>query len=237
LKNSLNVELQSVSNGGYLEKKLAFQRRKLAEAFLEFKGHADKGSILEVGMMPISPLGGTRELQDELDPPLRAAITRCSIANNGRTPWRCTGAEESRGESADGQRLPYQDGQFDWVVCNGVIEHAGSRENQDRLLRELARVAKKGVFLTTENRRHPIEFHTGLPLLHWLPQGIWRAQLKLLGKGDWASESILNPLGSDTLRTMASQLPNHTSADIGHLRIGGIKAHFFLMIRKQEASS
>ena len=38
-----------------------------------------------------------------------------------------------------------------------------------QLIAECSRVAKRMVFLTTPNRWFPIEVHTALPLIHWLP--------------------------------------------------------------------
>jgi hypothetical protein len=231
LKNSANAALHTYSNGGYLARKIAAQRHKLINAFLEFKGSAGSETILDVGAASSAFLEKGSDLQASIDGAERSSITRCNVAVSPDKPWRITGSENGQ---LSGQILPYRDGQFDWVFCGELIEHAGTNEHQLNLLRELARVAKKGVFVTTENKRHPIEFNTGLPLLHWLPDTLWRAQLRLLGKGEWASKWLLNPLGSDSLRQMAAQLPKCASSDIGHMRLGGVKAHFFLMIRKAE---
>jgi len=43
------------------------------------------------------------------------------------------------------------------------------------------RVCRRGVFLTTPNRWFPVEFHTVLPLVHWLPKPQFRALLRKLG--------------------------------------------------------
>ena len=59
-------------------------------------------------------------------------------------------------------------------------------------LRELLRVAKKGVMFTTPNRNHPIEPHTGLPFIHYLPQKAHHTIYSLLGKEMYASVDNLN---------------------------------------------
>jgi hypothetical protein len=71
---------------------------------------------------------------------------------------------------ADGRDLPFADGEFDVAFSNAVVEHVGGRDDQERFCHELARVAKQ-VFVTTPNRLFPVDPHTLLPLVHWLPDG------------------------------------------------------------------
>jgi SAM-dependent methyltransferase len=71
-----------------------------------------------------------------------------------------------QGDACD---LPFADGQFDVVFSNAVIEHVGSRERQRKLVAEALRGGRR-VFLTTPNRLFPVEVHTRLPLVHWLPE-------------------------------------------------------------------
>jgi hypothetical protein len=69
----------------------------------------------------------------------------------------------------DGRALPFADGSFDYVVSNAVIEHVGGVAGARAMLREAERVARRGWIHTTPNRRFPMEVHTGVPVLHWLP--------------------------------------------------------------------
>ena len=64
--------------------------------------------------------------------------------------------------------MPFADGEFDIVFSNAVIEHVGGREQQRRFVEESLRVARRA-FVTTPNRWFPVEVHTRLPLVHWLP--------------------------------------------------------------------
>jgi hypothetical protein len=70
----------------------------------------------------------------------------------------------------DALNLPFADNGFDYVHASSVLEHIGSYPNQSRMIAECLRVARKGICLTTPNRWFPIEIHTQLPLLHWLPK-------------------------------------------------------------------
>ena len=79
---------------------------------------------------------------------------------------------------ADGKRLPFDSDSFDVVHSSAVPEHVGSFDEQRRFLQELTRVARRVVFLTTPNRWYPIEFHSLLPLLHWLPKPWFRRLLR-----------------------------------------------------------
>ncbi len=76
-----------------------------------------------------------------------------------------------RAVRADGRDLPFGDAEFDVGFSNAVVEHvAGGRDGQRQFVHELCRVAQR-VFVTTPNRRFPLEVHTLLPFVHWLPQG------------------------------------------------------------------
>jgi SAM-dependent methyltransferase len=70
----------------------------------------------------------------------------------------------------DGRCLPFVDNSFDVVVSNAVVEHVGGPEEARRFVVESLRVAKVIVIHTTPNRWFPIETHTRLPLVHWLPR-------------------------------------------------------------------
>jgi hypothetical protein len=64
-------------------------------------------------------------------------------------------------------------------------------------------VARKGVFVTTPNRSFPIEFHTLLPLVHWLPPEYFRKLVVLTGRELFADERNLNLLSMRRLRRIA----------------------------------
>ena len=84
-----------------------------------------------------------------------------------------------QGDACD---LPFADGTFDVVFSNAVVEHVGGRERQRRFVAEALRVGRQ-VFVTTPNRRSPVEVHTRLPLVHWLPARAAGAVYDLAGKG------------------------------------------------------
>jgi hypothetical protein len=92
-----------------------------------------------------------------------------------------------RAVRADGRDLPFADREFDLGFSPAVVEHvAGGRDGQRRFVHELCRVADR-VFVTTPNRFFPLEVHTLLPFVHWLPAP---ARERLIPFDD-----VLDPLG------------------------------------------
>lgn len=94
--------------------------------------------------------------------------------------------------TADGRDLPFPDGHFDIGFSNAVVEHVGRRGDQERFIGELCRVAKS-VYVTTPNRWFPIEVHTLLPVVHWLPRGPRDAVFSALGKPEAHELELLGP--------------------------------------------
>ena len=105
---------------------------------------------------------------------------------------------------ADGRQLPFADKSFDIGFSNAVVEHVGSREDQRRFVLELVRTCRR-VFICTPNAAFPVDPHTLLPFVHWLPRGPRNWILRATGNGRWASEEALNPVRARDLLGMFSR--------------------------------
>lgn len=239
MKKAIEIEenVSGAIENSYRLKCLTKQYRRMWDAFLHFIGTTPGDTVLEVEASSRSFIRSLQGASSWRGVDNHLPVTTSYQSYPIDLPVRKDSVERiegdrSYGDSPGARRLPFADRQFDWVYCNAVIEHAGNVEKQYELLRELNRVARKGVFVTAGNRWYPIEFNTGVPFLHWLPLGMWRRVLKLIGKREWASEAVLNPLGSKNLMELARLLPGKLNSDVGHKRLFGIKAHFFLMIEK-----
>jgi SAM-dependent methyltransferase len=103
-----------------------------------------------------------------------------------------------------GKPLPFDDNKFDIAFSNAVIEHVGSAESQRAFAKEIIRVSKS-FFITTPNSWFPVEFHTALPFLHWLPKNLHRKIIFALGEKFWSEEDNLNILSKREFRNLFPQ--------------------------------
>lgn len=128
---------------------------------------------------------------------------------------------------ANALNLPFEDASFDYVHSSAVLEHVGSFANQRKMVAECVRVARKGICLTTPNRWFPVEFHTQLPLLHWLPKQQFRRILNRLGHTDLAKEENLNLMTARELRDAVRNIEGW-SFRFGTARLLGLKSNLIL---------
>lgn len=132
--------------------------------------------------------------------------------------------------------LPFADAEFDVVFSNAVVEHVGTRADQRDFLGEALRVGRQ-LFLTTPNRWYPVELHTMIPLIHFLPPDVYRPLLERLGFAFFADEQNLNLLDKPTLRGL---LAADREARVETLDFLGLPANILLMAgssRDREARS
>jgi SAM-dependent methyltransferase len=121
--------------------------------------------------------------------------------------------------------LPFADREFDVVFSNAVVEHVGNTDAQGRFVREALRVAR-AFFITTPNRWFPVELHTGLPLLHYFPAGLYRPAYRALGFGAYGSEETLNLLDARQLRRL---FPPAVVVQIRAVRLLGLCSNLIAM--------
>jgi hypothetical protein len=122
---------------------------------------------------------------------------------------------------ADGRNLPFADKTFDIGYSNAVIEHVGSLADQRQFVSELLRTCRR-VWISTPNARFPIDPHTLLPFVHWLPRGIRHPILRITGNGHWASEAALRPMNAAELLSM---FPRDDSVRIVRQRVLGLTSN------------
>lgn len=135
---------------------------------------------------------------------------------------------------ADVLGMPFSDRSFDFVHSSAVLEHVGSMENQARMIRECLRVARRGICLTTPNRWFPIEFHTQLPVVHWLPKPVTRRIFRRLGYGPLAQEENLNLMTAAELRAIAKGIPGW-SFRVAAARLWGWRSNLLLFAKRESS--
>jgi len=175
-----------------------YQRRKMFRAFMDFAAPQRQDTILDLGVTSDRSYDHSNYFAAWCPHKERIAATGLDDASFLGELY--PGLVFVR---ADGRDLPFADLSFDYVHSSAVIEHVGDRQQQTRFLREAWRVSRKGVFVTTPNRWFPIEFHTVLPLLHWLPPHRYRRMLTMLGREFFAREDNLNLLSPNDLARVA----------------------------------
>ena len=82
----------------------------------------------------------------------------------------------------------------DLVISNATIEHVGSKINQMKMIENMIELTKKYLIVQTVNRYFPIETHTKIPLLHFLPNNIYRKIYRFVGFKYHSLEENLNLL-------------------------------------------
>jgi len=131
---------------------------------------------------------------------------------------------------ADALNLPFADKSFDIAVSWAVIEHLGSRKRQLAFVQEMSRVSR-AFFLTTPNRWYPIEFHTVMPFVHWLPPKSFRQILRLLKMPFYATEETLNLLDR---RQLLSLLPETVEYECMNARLLGPVSNLVVFARDKQ---
>ena len=92
---------------------------------------------------------------------------------------------------ANGLELPFAEDEFDIAFSNAVVEHVGASEKQRRFVAELCRVAPR-VFVSTPNRWFPVETHTLVPFVHWLPRRHADRAMHALRRENWDQVELLS---------------------------------------------
>ena len=201
-------------------------RRRMYQRFLEATGIRPEETLLDVGVTSDQTYEASNYLEAWY--PHKDRITAAGIDDAAFLERFYPGLTFRRIEAGP---LPFEAGSFDVVHASAVLEHVGSAASQQRFLGELARVARRAVFLTTPNRWFPIEVHTQFPLLHWLPKPLFRRLLASTSHAFFAREENLNLVGAGELREMARALPGWTAA-IEPLRLLGWPSNLLLTLRR-----
>lgn len=202
------------------------QRLRLFQAFMDFAQPSATDSLLDVGVTASAEYAMNNYL--ELLYPYKGQITASGVEPDSYLPEQFPGVKYV--QLVPG-RLPFEDGSFDYVHASAVIEHVGSRQQQQDFLAELWRVCRKGVFVTTPNRWAPVEYHTVTLFLHWLPAPWFRACLRKLGRDFFADEANLNVLGRSDLAQLAQRAGMQGAIARG-IRLFGWPSNLWLAARR-----
>jgi len=171
-----------------------YQRKKMFASFLRTCEVQENDQIGDIGATSDQTFESSNYLEAWY--PHKKSITAIGVDDASFLEKKFPGVEFVQ---ANGLDLPFENNYFDIVHSSAVIEHVGSWKNQIRFIEECSRVANKAVFITTPNRWFPIEFHTVLPFLHWLPKPTHRKALTSINMQFFADEKNLNLMSKSEL--------------------------------------
>jgi ubiquinone/menaquinone biosynthesis C-methylase UbiE len=209
----------------------ARQRRKMFARFLADTGVLAGEAVLDVGVTSDRTYRASNYLEAWY--PHKHMVTAVGIDD---ASFLCTQYPGMRFVRADGLGLPFHDRAFDVVHSSAVIEHVGSFARQCGFVRECCRVARRAVFITTPNRWFPVEFHTVLPVVHWLPKPLFRRLMRRTGRGFFAEEGNLNLMTGLELRRAAAA-SDEFEHDVSCVLLGGWPSNLLLSMRRSRATA
>jgi hypothetical protein len=205
------------------------QRRKMYARFIEAVGAAGEDSILDIGATSDRSYESSNYL--EAWHPHKSKITAAGIDDATFLEHQYPGVKFV---FANGLKLPFRDRSFDIVHSSAVLEHVGAMANQAAYVRECMRVARRAVFLTTPNRWFPVEFHTLVPFIHWLPRRYFRALLRRIGLSFFAEEANLNLMTRRDLRQIAGMV-DEFAFNVSAVALAGWPSNLLLIGHRRQS--
>jgi len=184
LKNAANYRLNTlVSN---------YARKVCYDHFIRMMKPSEDTKIVDIGT--------TSEITFEANYlekiyPFKKNITCCSLSDGVKIINAYPGVRHVKVESTE---LPFKSEQFDICYSNALLEHVGNSNSQKQLFDEMLRIAKR-IYMVIPNRYFPIEHHTSLPFIHWLPKKIFRKILTKIGQNFYSEEKNLNHISKSQL--------------------------------------
>jgi hypothetical protein len=189
-----NAQYNVAASGSLADRVGDRVRRQMFDRFLEHLKPLSDDKVLDIGVTSDQTYAASNYF--EFLYPFKENITASGIDDAAFLERLCPGV---RFLQADALRLPFRDDTFDLVHSSAVLEHVGSIENQSKMISECLRVARRGICLTTPNRWFPLELHTHLPFVHWLPKRACRSVFRALGYEFFAEERNLNLMSRSDL--------------------------------------
>jgi ubiquinone/menaquinone biosynthesis C-methylase UbiE len=205
----------------------AYARRRMYQRFLLETAIQPDETLLDVGVTSDQAYEASNYVEAWY--PHKEKITAVGLDDASFLEVRFPGVTYRR---ADGRNLPFNSGSFDVVHSSAVLEHVGGFDEQREFVNELVRVARRVVFLTTPNRWYPIEFHSLLPFVHWLPKPWFRRLLRGTRYHFFSLEENLNLVDRNETLRLCRDL-DVQSVTVGSHRLLGWPSNLLITIVKR----
>jgi hypothetical protein len=187
---------QHTGRMGFARRISTVARRRVHDLFLQAMQPKPQDRILDIGTS--DDTGLEANMLEQLYP-CREKLTCASLTDGQSILATYPGVRHVR--ILAGEPLPFAANAFDIVYSNAVLEHVGSLVRQQSFIAEFCRVAPRR-FLTVPSRGFPIESHTCLPLIHYLPKSFFRRLLRNTRYDYWSHEENLNYISVAEIRAL-----------------------------------
>ncbi len=169
-----------------LNDNLDFYMFHFVEPFLARSDPSDVGVVADVGAgygwlaIAFALRTSVRIVAIDMNEPRLVAAERIAavLGVADRIEWRAGAAGA----------LPLADQEADATYCIEVVEHTGKDHD---VIRDLARVTRDALVITSPNRLFPVIHHdTSLPFCHWLPIPMRDLYASLCGRKNWQDGNL-----------------------------------------------
>ncbi len=174
----------------------ALARHRLHDFFMQSMKPTPDDRILDIGVSDDTGIG--MNMLEQLYP-WRQNLICAGLSDGEAITTAYPGVRHIK--IIPGEPLPFADNEFSISFSCAVLEHVGSQAQQRKFLAEMCRVAPAR-FLAVPNPSFPVEHHTCLPLIHYLPKPWFRALLKNTRYDFWSREENLNYLSRADLKLL-----------------------------------
>ena len=222
MANQNSEKIYSQGHFSLFEKIVQKKRKEMLIKIREFLNNKDIDDVLDVGSTEdeknissnfiVENLGNYKEYKSISDQSINSDFFSVKLKKSITEDFTISEIDEYKS---------------DLVISNATIEHVGSLENQTKMCENILKLTKKYFIIMTPNRYHPFEFHTKLPLLHWLPKNIHRNVLSILGINFLSKEENLNLLSNNDLLEIMQKL-NHSDFEVKKIDFLFFKSNLLL---------
>ena len=211
---------------GFFEKIIKNKRIEMLNLIKKEINISEIKDLLDIGTTEDNVLGSSNIFCHMLDKiPVHKSISNQRIAN--KRFKLCL----NKSITSDFKQEEINSMRSDLVMSSATIEHVGHLNNQICKVRNMISLSKKYIVITTPNRFFPIEVHTKLPFIHWLPKKIFRKILLLLGMSYFAEEKNLNLLDRSELKQILNSFSKEINYTIYNISLIGFVSNFLVICK------
>lgn len=222
-----NIFTYSSSKFKFLDNIVLKKRKEIFEIIKKNINLNNVNSVLDVGTTSDNLLESSNYLIKQLKSiKIKKSISDQKISNDNFFDITFNGS------ITENLNYNFENLRSDLLVCSATIEHLGSLSDIKKGVNNIVNLSNKYFVITTPNRYHPIEFHTKIPFIHFLPKKIHRKLLMLFGHEFFSKEENLNLLSKKNLINLMGDYKN-ISYTINEIKLFGFVSNFIIVGTKE----